>query len=261
MNPKPITCLKNKKAIIPSSSPGFYKNVLNGHEIKGGHILNVRWVPAVTHFPGPTSHPGYFLSSSLPRSLTHRAHFLTSYHSPTPSSPFSWGQFSIRISFDSSKLQRLNLTLKSLVPWALPTPSPSPGFFPASLRCGSVSLSSSPLHTPPLIPPNSGCHHALLIDSCPKALRWSLSPPLQSLSCHQSALSETWLGLGHSFNPCMAAHPLGKLTALDNLEPTDSTSCSCPPCPSHTRGSHCIFQIAVPLGNHVLLIFFFKGMY
>ena len=41
LNPKPITCLKNKKEIIPSSSLGFYKNVLKGHEIKGGHILNV----------------------------------------------------------------------------------------------------------------------------------------------------------------------------------------------------------------------------
>ena len=52
-----------------------------------------------------------------------------------------------RISRDSSKLRRLNLALKSLVPWPLPAPSPSLGFFPASLRRGSSP--SLPAHFTP----------------------------------------------------------------------------------------------------------------
>ena len=103
------------------------------------------------------------ISSPLPshEAWPHRAHFLTSHHSPRPSSRFNWGQCSLGSHATAPGCADWT-SLWVSGPRPLPAPSPSLGFFPASLRCGSVSLCQPTPRPFYLTAPHSGCHHALL---------------------------------------------------------------------------------------------------
>ena len=202
------------------------------------------------------------ISSPLPRSLTHRAHFLTSYHSPTPSSPFSWGQFLHQDLIRQLQVAKTEPHSEVSGPLTPPRPLTLPRFFSHLsemwLCLPLYESTSRPTSDPTSDPTQLRLSPCFAYRFLPQSSTLVSVPstPITILPPECAVWNVTGTRALLAFNPCMAAHPLGKLTALDNLEPTDSTSCSCPPCPSHTRGSHCIFQIAVPLGNHVLLIFF-----